>query len=254
MIKIEHIKKAFPGKPVLNDIELTAQNGAIHVLFGKNGCGKTTLIKIMADLLRPDSGTVFIDDTAVGGEEYRYKAETGWVFDKPLLVNQLKVRQFMQLSMVLQNMNPKEHKNRVAEICGLLSIPQNQRIETLSKGQRMKTAVAVSLLHQPGNLIWDEPFEGVDLESLRTILTILEKKRDNGACIFLATHRTDIIRRLADTIFIVEDGVISRTLDKNDFRAGDYVDENIKFENQLTGENVGQATQHIPEWIYSKKA
>lgn len=251
MIEVKDIKKSYSRRTVLNGVNLVVNEGEIHTVVGKNGSGKTTLIKIIADLIESDYGRVLIDGCDIKKLNSEYRSKMGYVFDEPIFIESFSVKEFLSFSLFMHNLNIKENFYRIDDLCSLFELPKESKLDTLSKGQKMKVSFSCSLLHSPYNLILDEPFSGVDSISIKKIILVLKKLKENGVSILLSSHRVEIISEISDYVSILNHGIIDVKFDsdyKLKFDDGIYVKPQNKILNSLSKEiDFG-----IPSWIYER--
>lgn len=175
-MKLERVSVAFDGRPVLTDFSLSLVPGSVNCLMGRSGHGKTTALRLMLGLLRPDSGLVS------GFEGVR----TGVVFQEDRLVEHLGARENVRL--VTGGAIPAQEIDRTLEELDLAE--PTKPVAQLSGGQRRRVAIARALLFKPELLLLDEPFKALDAAT-RRIAADLVRERTNGATVLLITHERE---------------------------------------------------------------
>lgn len=202
MIEVKGISKRFTqgiGRSAqvvqaVQDVSWTAQDGRITGLLGPNGAGKTTSLRMCAGLLVPDAGSIWIDGLDV---------------DARGLYPRLTARENILYYGELHGMNASRAKERVEVLAHMLEMQPllDRRTDGFSQGERMKTALARALIHDPPNIILDEPTNGLDVLSTRRLREALRKLRDEQRkCIVFSTHIMQEVARLCDDVVLVSHG------------------------------------------------
>lgn len=226
MIIVENLHKEFVklGKPkfgigmrttekvkAVNGVSFTAQDGAILGLLGANGAGKTTSLRMVASMLKMDSGSIQIDDAQVKEGQTASQARLGILSDARGLYPRLTARENIQYYGKLHGMDKATIEKRIDQLAHWLEIKNllDRRTEGFSQGERMKIALARALIHDPKNIILDEPTNGLDVvatRALREFLRWLRSPEGGGKCIVFSTHIMQEVERLCDTVVIVAQG------------------------------------------------
>jgi len=223
MIRIEGLAKTFAaaragwfgarGAPVLavRDVAVTAANGAITGLLGPNGAGKTTTLRMLAGLIRPDAGTLEVDGIAVAQRPREALARMGVLSDARGLYPRLTARENIVYFSALQGMARDEAQARAEALAQMLDCSRllDRRTEGFSQGERMKVALARALVHDPANIVLDEPTNGLDVvatRALRETLQWLASPSGGGKCIVFSTHIMQEVERLCDSVVVVARG------------------------------------------------
>nr|WP_315477366.1 ATP-binding cassette domain-containing protein [uncultured Undibacterium sp.] len=226
MIIVEDLHKEFVklGKPkfgigarssekvkAVNGVSFTAQDGAILGLLGANGAGKTTSLRMVASMLKMDSGSIKIDDVQVKEGQTASQARLGILSDARGLYPRLTARENIQYYGKLHGMDMATIEKRTDQLAHWLEIHNllERRTEGFSQGERMKIALARALIHDPKNIILDEPTNGLDVvatRALREFLRWLRTPEGGGKCIVFSTHIMQEVERLCDTVVIVAQG------------------------------------------------
>lgn len=228
MIEIHHIAKRFkaPGakasglaglmkKPAttwveaVKDVSVSAANGRITGLLGPNGAGKTTSLRMLAGLFRPDSGSIRVDEIDVVADPQTALSRMGILGDAHGLYPRLTARENVIYFGRLQGMTADAASQRAEQLAELLEMKHilDRRAEGFSQGERMKTALARALVHDPANIVLDEPTNGLDVlatRSLREALRVLA--REQGKCIVFSTHIMQEVEYLCDEVVVVSHG------------------------------------------------
>jgi sodium transport system ATP-binding protein len=203
MIEIHELYKQFGNVAAVRGVSFQAPDGAITGLLGANGAGKTTTLRMIGGLLKPQRGSVRIDD---GG----MPASIGALLDHTGLYPRLTARENIAYFGELQGISGPRLKERVEEVLALLGLQSaaDRRAAGFSQGERMKTALGRALVHSPRNIVLDEPTNGLDVPSVRSLRSILMRLRDAGACLLFSSHILEEVRALCDNVVIISKGCL----------------------------------------------
>jgi sodium transport system ATP-binding protein len=190
-------------------VSWTARDGAITGLLGPNGAGKTTTLRMVAGLIEPDAGTVRVDGVDVARDPRAALAKMGVLSDARGLYPRLTARENIVYYGRLHGMAADAAAARAAVLAGLLDMTPllDRRTEGFSQGERMKTALARALVHDPAHIVLDEPTNGLDVLATRALRAALRRLRDEqGKCIVFSTHIMQEVERLCDEVVVVSHG------------------------------------------------
>jgi sodium transport system ATP-binding protein len=216
MIETHNLSKQFEtgkGKQktivhAVRAVSFRAANGQITGLLGPNGAGKTTTMRMLCTLVMPSSGSAQVDglDCATQGQAVRNKL--GVLSDARGLYQRLTTRENVRYFGQLQGMTGHTLETRVQEVIEQIGLQAlaDRRTEGFSQGERMKVALARALVHNPPNLILDEPTNGLDIMTIRSLRQLLRELRSQGKCILLSTHIMQEVTALADEVVIISQG------------------------------------------------
>lgn len=198
MIEVAGLHKHFGKTKALNAVSFSAGNGSITGLLGANGAGKTTCLRIIAGALTPDSGSVNVD------------GPLGVLLDHIGLYARLTVRENLAYFGELQRIPPQRIEARIDELFAKLNLWEvtDKRAGHLSLGQSTKVALGRALIHNPANVLLDEPTNGLDVPAVRSLRAQLCDLRDTGACIVFSSHVLDEVRALCDSLVIMARGIV----------------------------------------------
>jgi sodium transport system ATP-binding protein len=195
--------------PAVDGVSFEARNGAITGLLGPNGAGKTTTLRMVATLLRPDGGQISVDGIDVSVRPAEALARMGVLSDARGLYARLTARENIVYYARLQGMGPAAAQARTEPLARVLDMVPllDRRTDGFSQGERMKTALARALVHDPPNIILDEPTNGLDVLATRALRDVLRRLRDDeGKCIVFSTHIMQEVERLCDQVVVVSHG------------------------------------------------
>ncbi len=228
MIRIEHLARSFkvapaPSKAIpfkrapaawvqaVRDVNLLAPNGQITGLLGPNGAGKTTTLRMLAGLIKPDAGRMTVDDVDVAREPLVALSRLGVLSDSRGLYPRLTARENIVYYGALQGMTREAAESRAESLARMLDMSAllDRRTDGFSQGERMKTALARALVHDPANIVLDEPTNGLDViatRALRESLRLLRSPEGGAKCIVFSTHIMQEVERLCDGVVVVAHG------------------------------------------------
>jgi ABC-2 type transport system ATP-binding protein len=208
MIELIDISKSFGKKRAVDNLSLTVGKGEFFGFLGPNGAGKTTTIKIMAGLLKPESGLARICGLDVTQKPVAAKLKIGYIPDTPYLYEKLTAREYLEFTCGLYNIPPERIKTQVEWIFELFGMDgwADSRCEEYSHGMRQKVIFGAAFVHDPEVLIIDEPMVGLDPQSMRLIKDMLKLYAARGTTVFVSTHTLSVAEELCDRIGIVNHG------------------------------------------------
>lgn len=192
-------------------VSVKAANGRITGLLGANGAGKTTTLRMLAGLFPPDAGQISVDGIAVKDAPLKALGRMGILGDAHGLYPRLSARENIVYYGRLQGMSPDAANARAEELAKLLDMGSilDRRADGFSQGERMKTALARALVHDPANIVLDEPTNGLDVlatRALREALRWLKSPAGGSKCIVFSTHIMQEVEQLCDEVIIVSKG------------------------------------------------
>ncbi len=212
MIQLEALCKTYgkSGVKAVDALSLSVRNGEIFGFLGPNGAGKTTTIKMISGILKPDSGSVFIDGIDMSREPVSAKMRMAYVPDNPDMFARLKASEYLNFIADIYEVTTADRQARIEEYAKLLKIDSvlNGKIGSFSHGMKQKLAITASLLSDPENWILDEPMVGLDPEAAYLLKSIMKKRTDAGKAVFFSTHVMEVAERLCDRIGVIHQGRI----------------------------------------------
>ena len=206
IIEIKELSKSFRNKNVLNNLSLSIPKGSVYGLLGRNGEGKTTLIKCILGFLKPSSGIVSVLSDNPWDFKEETKEKVGYVPQSDRVYPWLTVRQIIDYTASFY----KHWNNQlVNKLLKEWRVDENEKFGLLSEGQAQKVSIILSLGHEPDLLIFDEPVASLDPAARRQFIkTILGIVSDRECTIFFSTHITSDLERVADHVAVLKDGKI----------------------------------------------
>jgi sodium transport system ATP-binding protein len=214
MIVAEHLRKTFPGKdkaaPVVavDDVGFEARDGEITGLLGPNGAGKTTTLRMLYTLMRPEGGRVLVDGADVALDPEVARRALGVLPDARGVYKRLTARENIRYFGELHGMPAALIDRRTRELAAALQMEDflDRMTEGFSQGQRTKTAIARALVHDPRNVILDEPTNGLDVMTTRGLREFLRHLRGEGRCVIFSSHIMQEVAALCDRIVVIAHG------------------------------------------------
>jgi sodium transport system ATP-binding protein len=211
MIDVKNLTKYYPGSdyPAVDQISFTVEKGEIVGLLGENGAGKTTTLRILATTLSPGSGKAEIDGFSVTGKPEMARSRTGVLFGGETgLYDRLTCRENILYFAGLNGIPKKEAERRLKTLTHDLEMDSfiNRRSHEFSKGMKQKTAIARSIIHDPGIMLFDEPTSGLDLRASRVIYSFMERYRDQGKALLFSSHNINEVKRICSRVLILHRG------------------------------------------------
>jgi sodium transport system ATP-binding protein len=228
MIIAEHLRKTFPGKgksksPVVavDDVGFAARDGEITGLLGPNGAGKTTTLRMLYTLMRPESGRVLVDDHDVATDPQYARRALGVLPDARGVYKRLTARENIRYFGELHGLSRAQIDERTAVLARALQMEDflDRQTEGFSQGQRTKTAIARALVHDPKNVILDEPTNGLDVMTTRGLREFLRQLRGEGRCVIFSSHIMQEVAALCDRIVVIAHGRVVAQGSADELRA-----------------------------------
>jgi sodium transport system ATP-binding protein len=212
MIRVEGLRKAFPTRggvvQAVDGVSFDAADGQITGLLGPNGAGKTTTLRMLYTLMRPDAGRVLVDGIDAVAEPMRVRQRVGVLPDARGIYKRLSARENIAYFAALHGLDPAASAARIERLADALEMRDflDRRTEGFSQGQRTKTAIARSLVHDPRNVVLDEPTNGLDVMTTRALREFLLGLRGEGRCVLFSSHIMQEVARLCDRIVVIAHG------------------------------------------------
>lgn len=221
-LRITGLSKRFGDKVAIDNLSIVVPHGACYGLVGPNGSGKSTTMRTVVGLARPDSGIIEVCGVRTDQDIIGVRQLMGVMLDPLQIFDRLSAREFVATIGELRQLDPDVVRARSDQLFRVLEIDDdaNRPIAGYSHGMRKKTALIAALLHRPRLVMLDEPFEGVDPVSTRTMRSMLDQFRAGGGTVILSTHVMDVVERVCDHIGVIRRGriVVAGPIDQ--IRAG----------------------------------
>jgi sodium transport system ATP-binding protein len=214
VIKVENLVKSFgPAKNRVHavaGVSFEAPDGQITGLLGPNGAGKTTTMRMLYTLMAPDSGRVLVDGFDAVTQATEVRQRLGVLPDARGLYKRLTARENIEYFARLQGVPEAVIRERVENLSRRIDMQDilERRTEGFSNGQRVKTALARTLVHDPKNVILDEPTNGLDVMSTRSLRKVMLSLKEEGRCVLFSSHIMQEVAALCDTIIVIAKGKV----------------------------------------------
>ncbi len=211
MIKFENVTKTYNRSVrALDDITFNVKGGEIVGFIGPNGSGKTTTMKLLTGIIRPDSGKITVNGFNIREDPIKVKESIGYIADNPDMFLRLKGTEFLELIGDIYKVSTEDRRKRISSLAekfgltGALSSP----MMSYSHGMRQKIMVIAALLHKPPVWILDEPMVGLDPKSAFELKQLMREHTKEGNAVFFSTHILEVAEKLCDRVIIIKNGHI----------------------------------------------
>lgn len=221
MIEVVGIHKEFGSVVAVDDVSFVAKNGSITALLGANGAGKTTTLRIITAVFAPDRGRVAVDGADTVKDAQQTRSRIGLLSDNRGLYARLTSRENIAYFGRLHGLEGAALAARVDHLVKLLDMTDiaDRRVDGFSLGQKLKVAIARALVHDPPNVLLDEPTAGLDVMTTRAMRQVIVRLREEGKCVVLSSHVMQEVARLADRVVVVARGKVRVSATPDELRA-----------------------------------
>jgi sodium transport system ATP-binding protein len=221
VIEIQDLKKSFGAVKAVDGVDLVAKDGEITGLLGPNGAGKTTTLRMLYTLMKPEAGHIRVDGIDITTDPDGVRRRLGVLPDARGLYKRLTARENIEYFGRLQGLDEAQLKTRTDALIKALDIGDiaSRRTEGFSNGQRVKTAIARALVHDPRNVILDEPTNGLDVMATRTLREFMRGLRAEGRCVLFSSHIMQEVAALCDRIIVIAKGRVVAAGTADELRA-----------------------------------
>src|ERR1035437_6511039 len=208
MLKINNLRKTYKDLVAVSDVSFTLERGQLVGLLGPNGAGKTTTVSMIAGLVTPDRGEVFVGDHRLSGDTDPVKRRIGLVPQDLALYDELTAHDNLRFFGALYDLTGAALEQSIASVLELVGLSDRarDRVKTFSGGMKRRLNLAAGLLHDPDILLLDEPTVGVDPQSRNAIFDNLDVLKKRGKALLYTTHYMEEAERLADRIVVIDHG------------------------------------------------
>ena len=205
MIRVENLHKRFGQVRAVDGVTFTAEDGAVTGLLGPNGAGKTTTLRMLYAVMRPDEGSIRVDNVDAVRAPQEAQARLGVLPDGFGLYPRLTAREHIHYFGELHGITGQALDDRAEELFQLLDMRAiaDRRVAGFSHGERTKVALARALVHRPRNVLLDDPTNGLDVMSTRAVRTIVRRLRESGHCVLFSSHVMQEVSALCDNIIVI---------------------------------------------------
>ena len=210
MLRIDKLSKSYGTFPALKELSLEIPDGALHGFVGPNGAGKTTTMRILATLMKPTSGTAYVDGTDLVKDGQKARTLVGYMPDFFGVYDSLKCREYLDFYARCYRIGAEDRKRMTARLLDLVQLQdkENEYVDALSRGMKQRLCLARSLIHDPKLLILDEPASGMDPRARAEMKGILRTLREMGKTVLISSHILPELSEMCDSLTILDHGCL----------------------------------------------
>lgn len=221
MIEISNVSKSFGRIKALENVSFKVNNGELVGYVGLNGAGKTTTIRIIIGVLLPDSGDVYIDGYSVLKEKRKASMRIGWVPEIPIFEPDVKALDYFVYLAGYYKISPSEARRLGKELFERvgLSGTENRKLKEYSQGMKKRFALAVSLINDPPNFVFDEVLNGLDPEGIKFFRELAKNFKKQGKAVLFSSHILSEVEALADRVVFIHKGRIINILTMQEIKS-----------------------------------
>ena len=213
MVEIKGLCKSYDNKRVVDNLDLTINNGEIYGFIGHNGAGKTTTIKCLIGILSFEKGEILIDGLSIKDKPIECKRKIAYIPDNPDLYNYMSGIDYLNFIGDVFNVANEERVKRIDKYAGIFELTDSlaNPISSYSHGMRQKLAIIAAWLHEPDLIVMDEPFVGLDPKASHDLKMMMREFCDRGGSIFFSTHVLEVAEKLCDKVAIIKQGQLIKS-------------------------------------------
>lgn len=239
LISFKNVTKYYGNVMALNELTFSINEREIVALVGNNGCGKTTTVNVLCNLIPYEKGEVFVFDKQLTPFYVSYKNRIGFLLSPPIFVNEFSPVEYLRFICKFQGVNRENIESRIKDIIETFEISDSKKkkISDLSAGNKMKIAFASAIIHNPQIVILDEPFIHLDIRTIDLIMNLLSSFR-NIKTIFITSHNLDLVLDLCERILLMADGQIIEDLLKTNNLTNEMFKQMIKQKLSLRNKKI----------------
>lgn len=207
-IAVKNLTKSFKGIKILNNVNITFKSKKIIALVGRNGSGKSVLLKLLCGLYLPTEGEILFDNINYNLND-EYPPNTRALIEKPTFMDELTGFENLKLLAKIQNLISDKEINESLKIVNLYD-DKDKKFKHYSLGMKQKLGIAQVIMENPDVMIFDEPFNGIEKRTAEKLRKYLKEKKEEGKLIIIATHIKEDVEELADLVYEVDDGNVKK--------------------------------------------
>lgn len=207
IVEIDKVSKTYGNREVVNKVSFAVEPGEVLGLVGPNGAGKTTTIRMLLDIIKPDSGSVRVFGLPLNDEA---KARIGYLPEDRGLYRNLQVWQTLLYLASLKGLSRKEAAGRASELLERVNLlaHKDKKVGELSRGMSQLVQFVATILHQPDLVVLDEPFAALDPLNVRLMKEMIAERRHHGTALILSTHQMNQVEELCDRVVMIDQGQV----------------------------------------------
>lgn len=205
-IKLSDITKTIKKKTVLDNINLEMHAGTVTGFNGINGSGKTMLMRMITGLIRPTSGSVYIDDKELH-KDISFPPSVGALLENPAFIDGYTGKENLKLLAGIKGLVPDDEIDEILDFVGL-SNAKDKKYKKYSLGMKQRLGIAAAVMEKPEIVILDEPTNSLDSEGVEMVKSLVQREKERQSLVIIACHEYEILKSLSDIIYSIEDGKI----------------------------------------------
>ena len=211
MIEVQDLHKSFGKVQAVRGVSFRAPDARITGLLGPNGAGQSTTLRVLYTLIKPDRGTARVDGHDVINEALAVRGSMGVLPHNAGLYPRLSARENIEFFGRMNGLDKTTLRRNTDRVVEMLEIGDfaTRRAKGFSQGQRIKVALARAMVHEPKNILLDEPTNGLDVMATRSLRTLIRRLRDEGKCVLFSSHVMQEVAALCDEIVIIAGGRVA---------------------------------------------
>lgn len=206
MVDIKNVTKVIKGATVLRKVSLNLERGKIYGLKGPNGSGKTMMMRLIAGLIRPTEGEVYIDQKRLGSD-FDFPPSLGMLIENPAFLPNYSGYKNLELLAQIKGIATKDEVRQAIIDVGL-NPDDRKKYRKYSLGMKQRLGIAAALMESPEIIILDEPTNALDDNGIEQVLSLIRRERERGALIILSCHDAEILHAISDVIIQISEGRI----------------------------------------------
>ena len=220
MIRLEGLTKVYGTFVAVDNIDLHVPKGELFGFLGPNGAGKTTTLRMIAGILRPTSGRIWLGGDDVIAEPMKAKMRLGFIPDRPFVYDKLTGGEFLRFVAGLYGQDGRTVEKRIDELLHVfeLTVWKDELVESYSHGMRQKLIISSALIHRPECIVVDEPMVGLDPKAARLLKDMFRRFVERGGTVLMSTHTLEVAEAMCDRIAIIQQGKIVARGTMNELR------------------------------------
>lgn len=224
ILELRGVCKSYQKRPVLKNVDITLEKGKIYGFVGKNGAGKTTVMKIIAGLSKPDRGEIYISGKSEGKELQRLRRNIGCMIENPALYMDMSAAENLKALCILYGIEDENRAENILHFVGLENVGK-KKVRHFSLGMRQRLGIGMALINDPQLLILDEPVNGLDPDGIVEIRELIKKINEkNSATVLFSSHILNEVYQIADHYILINHGEIIEQVSRNEL-AEDSLEE-----------------------------
>ncbi|MGQ0713529.1 MAG: ABC transporter ATP-binding protein [Gemmatimonadaceae bacterium] len=249
MIELRALTKRYGTFTAVDAIDLTVSRGELFGFLGPNGAGKTTTLRMIAGILEPTAGSVWIGGVDLAADPIAAKTKLGFIPDRPFIYEKLTGAEFLRFVAGLYDQSGPVVDRRMTELLALFDLLewQDELVESYSHGMRQKLIISSAFLHRPEVIVVDEPMVGLDPKAAKVLKDLFREYTRRGHTIMMSTHTLEVAQSLCDRVGIIQGGKIRACGTMAELRShaasGEVGLEDIFL--RLTGDNAARAVVEV---------